>query len=114
MLFILLGLAAGILSGLVGIGGAFIIIPGLTILAKMSQHQAQGTTLALLIPPIGILAAWTYYKAGHVNFQVAGLIILGFVFGGLIGAKLAVMMPSIVLKRLFAVLMIGFGVRMLF
>ena len=67
----LLGLAAGALSGLIGIGGGVIIVPALILLSGLSQHQAQGTTLALLIPPVGILAVWTYYKQGFVNLEIA-------------------------------------------
>jgi len=81
LLYIVLGLVAGILSGLIGIGGGVIIVPALVLLFGMSQHNAQGTTLALLIPPIGILAAWTYYKAGFVDVRVAVLVAVGFFAG---------------------------------
>lgn len=67
--YLLLGLVAGIFSGLIGIGGGTIIVPALVFLFGLSQHQAQGTTLALLVPPIGFLAAWTYYKQGYVGFK---------------------------------------------
>jgi uncharacterized membrane protein YfcA len=70
--YVLLGLVAGVLSGLIGIGGGVIIVPALIFLFGLSQHEAQGTTLALLIPPVGILAAWTYYKQGYVNLEIAG------------------------------------------
>jgi uncharacterized protein len=69
ILYVILGLAAGIFSGLIGIGGGIIIIPALVFLFGFSQHQAQGTTLALLVPPIGLLAAWMYYTQGYVNMQ---------------------------------------------
>jgi hypothetical protein len=88
-LYILLGLAAGVLSGMIGIGGGTIIVPALVLLFGFSQHAAQGTTLALLVPPIGILAAWTYYRQGYVDLTVAGLICLGFFIGGFLGAKIA-------------------------
>ena len=71
-LHILLGLVAGILSGLIGIGGGTIIVPALVLFFGISQHMAQGTTLALLVPPIGILAAWTYYRQGYVDLHIAG------------------------------------------
>jgi len=86
-LYLLLGLITGIFSGLIGIGGAIIIIPILVLLLGLSQHTAQGTTLALMVPPIGLLAAWTYYKAGFVDLKIGGLICLGFFVGGLVGAK---------------------------
>ena len=81
-LYLLLGLIAGTFSGLIGTGGAIIIIPTLVLLFGLSQHMAQGTTLALMVPPIGLLAAWTYYKAGFVDLKIAGLICLGFFVGG--------------------------------
>ena len=82
LMTLLLGLLAGIFSGLIGVGGGVIIVPALVFLFGLSQHQAQGTTLALLVPPIGLLAAWTYYKEGHVDLKIAGLICVGFFLGG--------------------------------
>ncbi len=73
LLYIILGLLAGILSGLIGIGGGVMIVPSLIFLFGFSQLEAQGTTLGLLVPPIGILAAWTYYQQGYVNLKVAAL-----------------------------------------
>ena len=78
VLYVLLGLAAGVISGLIGIGGGVVIVPALIFLFGLTQHQAQGTTLALLVPPIGLLAAWTYYKGGYVNLTMAAFICLGF------------------------------------
>jgi hypothetical protein len=101
LLYILIGLFAGAISGLIGIGGGIIIVPALIYLFKFSQHAAQGTTLAMLIPPIGILAALGYYKQGHVNLPVAGFICLGFVVGGFLGAKFAVGFPEVVLRKIF-------------
>ncbi|OPY70477.1 MAG: Sulfite exporter TauE/SafE [Syntrophorhabdaceae bacterium PtaU1.Bin034] len=108
-----LGLAAGILSGLFGIGGGIIIIPALVLILGLSQHQAQGTTLALFIPPIGFLAAWSYYKQGDVNFKIAGLICIGFFFGGLIGAEAAKHMSGTLLKRAFGIIMILIAIKMI-
>ena len=87
VLLLLVGLAAGILSGLLGIGGGILIIPSLVFLFGLSQQAAQGTTLALMVPPIGLLAAWTYYKQGYVDLKMAGLICAGFFIGGLLGAR---------------------------
>jgi uncharacterized membrane protein YfcA len=81
MLYLLLGLIAGTMSGLIGIGGGIIIIPVLVFLFGFSQHEAQGTTLALLVPPIGLLAAWTYYQQGYVDLKIAGYICAGFFLG---------------------------------
>jgi uncharacterized membrane protein YfcA len=114
LLYLALGLFAGISSGLVGIGGGTIITPALVMLCGFSQHQAQGTTLALLVPPIGLLAAWQYYKSGYVDLKVAGLICLGFFVGGLIGARVATSLSNIWLERMFGTLLISIGIKMLF
>lgn len=111
---IILGLVAGILSGLIGIGGGVIIIPALIFIFGLSQKMAQGTTLALLIPPIGILAALTYYKQGYVDIRIASIIIVGFMIGGLLGAKLAIRFPVDILTKVFAISIILIGVKMLF
>lgn len=108
--FLILGLIAGSFSGLVGVGGGVIIVPALVILFGFTQQQAQGTTLTLLVPPIGILAAYTYYKNGYVDFKVAGLICLGFLLGGLIGSKLAVELNEYWLKKIFGGVMILMGI----
>jgi uncharacterized membrane protein YfcA len=110
----LLGLVAGVLSGIIGIGGGVIIVPALVFLFGLSQHQAQGTTLALLVPPIGILAAWTYYKAGYVNLEIAAFVCLGFVLGGLIGARIATAVPDVVLERIFGVVLLLISLKMIF
>jgi len=112
--YLLLGLVAGTFSGLIGIGGAIIIIPSLVLLFGLSQHTAQGTTLALMVPPIGLLAAWTYYKQGFVDFKIAGLICLGFFFGGLAGAKFATDIPDVVLRKVFGVILLAASLRMIF
>lgn len=111
---LLLGLAVGILSGLIGIGGGVFIIPALVFFFGMSQHQAQGTTLALLVPPIGLLAAWTYYKQGHVDLKVAALICAGFFIGGLFGAKIAVGLSNRVLRKIFGAALLLIAARMIF
>lgn len=113
-LYLVLGLGAGIMSGILGIGGAVIIIPTLVLLFKMEQHMAQGTTLALMVPPIGLLAAWTYYKQGNVDFKIAGLICLGFFFGGLIGGTLATHISDQTLRKIFGVLLLLVSLRMIF
>ncbi|HUT28672.1 MAG TPA: sulfite exporter TauE/SafE family protein [Sedimentisphaerales bacterium] len=113
-LYVLLGLVAGIFSGLIGIGGAIIIIPVLVLLFGLSQHTAQGTTLALMVPPIGLLAAWTYYKAGFVDLKVAGLICIGFFLGGLIGAKFATKIPDDILRKIFGMALFVASLKMIF
>ena len=113
ILLLVLGIVAGLLSGLLGIGGGIIIVPALVFLFGYSQHLAQGTTLALMVPPIGILAAWRYYKQGNVDLSAAALICIGFVVGSLFGAKFASAVPELVLKRIFGVLFLAVSVRMI-
>jgi uncharacterized membrane protein YfcA len=114
LLYMILGLAAGILSGLIGIGGGVIIVPALIFLFGLSQHEAQGTTLALLVPPIGILAAWTYYKQGFVDLKVAAFICLGFFIGGLFGANIATNLSSVQLERIFGIALLLISLKMIF
>ena len=114
LLYLLLGLGAGTLGGLLGIGGAVIIIPVLVFLFGLSQHQAQGTTLALMVPPIGLLAAWTYYKHGFVDIKIALFICIGFFLGGLLGANIATGLSELILKRIFGVVLLLVALRMIF
>ena len=113
LLLLLLGLAAGILSGLLGIGGGILIVPALIFVVGLTQHTAQGTTLALMVPPIGLLAAWTYYKQGCVDIKVAALICAGFFFGGLIGAKFATAINASLLKKFFGFALLVTALKMI-
>lgn len=110
--YMVLGLAAGSLSGLFGVGGGVVIIPGLVYLFRFTEHQAQGTSLAAMIPPIGLLAALTYYYNGYVNVKAAALIALGFFFGGFFGASFAQMLSELQMKRLFGLFLVGVGLYM--
>ncbi len=114
LLYLILGLVAGTLSGLIGIGGGTIIVPALVFLFGLSQHQAQGTTLALLVPPIGLLAAWTYYRQGYVDLKIASLVCMGFFFGGLFGAKIANHLSNVVLEKVFGVALLLISLKMIF
>lgn len=114
LLYLLLGLVTGILSGLIGIGGAIIIIPTLVLLFGLSQHTAQGTTLALMVPPIGLLAAWTYYQKGFVDLKIAAFICIGFFIGGLLGAEFAIGIPDQILRKIFGIALLAASLRMLF
>src|SRR5262249_25041415 len=105
MLGVLVGLIGGTLSGLTGLGGGFIMVPLLVYLFGMSQHGAQGTSLAVLLPPLGLLAFLQYYRNGHVDVQIAILVALGFFFGGYIGGSIAQMIPGPLLRKGFAVVM---------
>jgi hypothetical protein len=113
ILFVILGIVAGVLSGLIGIGGGVMIVPALVFLFGMTQHQAQGTTLALLVPPIGLLAAWTYYRSGYVDLKAAGLICAGFILGSVVGARFAIGVSDDVLQKVFGIALIIIGLKML-
>ena len=113
LLFIILGVAAGVVSGIIGIGGGLIIVPALVLLFGFSQKLAQGTTLALLVPPIGILAAYTYYKHGYVNFYAAGFIIIGFLFGSYFGAKYIAHLSNPMVIRIFGFFLLLLAIKML-
>jgi uncharacterized membrane protein YfcA len=112
--YLLLGLVTGILSGLIGIGGAIIIIPSLVLLFGLSQHAAQGTTLALMVPPIGLLAAWVYYRQGFVDLKIAAFVCMGFFVGGLIGAKFATEIPDQLLRKIFGAVLFLVSLKMIF
>ena len=105
--YLLLGLAAGVLSGFIGIGGGVLIVPALVFIFGFSQQQAQGTTLAILLPPVGILAAWTYYQHGFVDIKVALIIVAGFIVGGWVGARYATSLSNEVLGKAFGVVLDG-------
>jgi uncharacterized protein len=107
-----IGLIAGSLSGLLGIGGAVVIIPALVLIFGYSQRLAQGTTLLLMIPPIGLLAALEYWKAGDVDLKAAIIIASFFFLGGLIGAKLATNIDPVLVRRIFAVFLVVIAVKM--
>jgi uncharacterized membrane protein YfcA len=112
-LFAILGLFAGTLSGIIGIGGGVIIVPALIFIFKFTQHQAQGTTLALLVPPIGLLAAYSYFKCGFVDLRAAMIICGGFFIGGLIGSRIAVNISDEILQKIFGVAIILIGIYMI-
>ena len=112
-LFLAIGLGAGVLSGLFGIGGGIVIVPALLFFAKMPAHTATGTSLGALLLPVGALGAWTYWKAGHLDLRVSLWIALGLFFGAFAGAKLAAMLTPLQLKRAFAVFLVIVAARML-
>ena len=111
--FIVLGLLAGVLSGILGIGGAVLVVPALVYVFGWEQHMAQGTTLAMLVPPIGILAAWQYYQAGHVDLKVAGLLCVGFLVGGYFGGFFANQFPAATLRKIFGVVLLLISLKMI-
>lgn len=114
LIVILIGIAAGVLSGLVGVGGGLIIVPALVYFLGMSQHSAQGTSLGLILLPVGILGVLTYYKQGHIDVKTVGLLAIGFLAGSYFGSKIALSLPQETVKKFFAVLMIVVAVKMIF
>lgn len=113
ILLVFIGLAAGLLAGFVGVGGGIIIVPALIYLAGLTPLMAQGTSLALMLPPIGILAFMEYYKAGNVNVTYGIIIAVTFVVGGYFGAKFAQKVDENLIKFVFGVLMLIVAVKMM-
>jgi len=114
IILILVGFAAGMLSGLVGVGGGIIIVPALVLLLGFTQKSAQGTSLGMLLLPVGILGVMQYYKQGHVDIKVVLIIGLGFILGSLFGSKLALGMTDDKVKKIFAVVLILIALKMIF
>jgi hypothetical protein len=113
LILIVIGIITGIMAGMLGIGGAIIMIPALVFLLGTSQQMAQGTSLAVMLPPIGILAAWNYYKAGQVNVKFAIILAVCFLVGSYFGSKMALTIPQPMLKKIFGVLLLLVAARML-
>src|SRR5687767_14907657 len=114
LIIIVVGVAAGILSGLVGVGGGIIIVPALVYFLSFSQKTAQGTSLALIMLPVGIFGVLQYYKQGYVDFKIVGILAIGFLAGSFFGSKIALSISQETLKKAFAVLMIIIAIKMLF
>ena len=113
-LIVLVGLAAGMLSGLVGVGGGIIIVPALIYILGFNQHQAMGTSLGILLLPAGILAVMNYYKKGYIDIKVVIILFVGFVIGGYFGSKISLGMQESMLRKIFAVVLIFIAGKMLF
>jgi len=114
IVLLLVGLAAGILGGLVGVGGGIIIVPSLIYFLGFSQKQAQGTSLGILLLPVGILGVLQYYKAGYIDMRTVWLVSIGFLAGSYFGSKIALSLSQETVKKIFAVLMILIALKMLF
>ena len=106
LLLLCIGLLAGIASGFVGIGGGIIIVPALVFGLGLNQHMAQGTSLAMMIPPIGILAVMSYYKAGQIQLEYAGILSLTFVMGAWMGSKWALRINPSIVRLIFGMFML--------
>ena len=114
LLFIAIGLGAGILAGLFGIGGGVVIVPALILIARLPAQVATGTSLASLLLPVGALGAWAYYKEGHVRIVPALLIGLGLFVGAYFGARFAQGLSTLALKRAFSIFLVVIAARMWF
>ncbi|MEN8117452.1 MAG: sulfite exporter TauE/SafE family protein [Bacteroidota bacterium] len=114
LILIIIGILSGILAGIFGVGGAILVIPALVFILGLSQHEAQGTSLAFMLPPVGILAAWNYWKAGHVNWKIALVLSLTFVVGAYLGSHLSINIAPRTLRRIFGVIMIVTALKMIF
>lgn len=106
------GLIAGLLSGLVGIGGGIVIVPVLVYFLGFTQHQAQGTTLFMFMFPIGILGVMNYFKTGNVEWKTAAVIAITFIVGAYYGSKIAISLDQQLVKRIFGAIIILLGIKM--
>ena len=113
MILIVIGIITGVMAGMLGIGGAIIMIPALVFFMGFSQQMAQGTSLAVMLPPVGILATYNYYKAGHVDLKFALILAGAFLIGSYFGSKYALTLPQATLKRIFGVLLLLVAAKML-
>ncbi|HYH82542.1 MAG TPA: sulfite exporter TauE/SafE family protein [Longimicrobium sp.] len=113
-IFLLIGLAAGVLAGLFGVGGGIVIVPALIFLARMEPQTATGTSLAALLLPVGALGAYEYYKHGHLNVLAAALLALGLFLGAGVGARFSLQLSGVALRRVFAVFLALIAIRMWF
>lgn len=114
LILLVIGLAAGLLSGFLGIGGGLLIIPALVMFLGFSQKQAQGTSLGFLLLPIGILAVINYYKADLINFRAVLVMGTTFLIGSYFSSKAAITLPEGILKKSFAVLLLAYAVKLFF
>ena len=114
IILLIIGVVAGMLGGLVGIGGGIIIVPALIYFLGKNQMQAQGISLALIMFPVVILGVMQYYKQGHVDFSIVLVLAIGFIVGSFLGSKIAMDLPQDIIRKLFACLLIIVAVKMLF
>ncbi len=112
IVFVAIGLGAGVLAGMFGIGGGIVIVPALILLAKFPPHMATGTSLAIFLLPVGMLGAYAYYKEGNVRVVPALLLALGVFLGSYFGARIAQQLSPLVLKRAFSLLLVVVAARM--
>ncbi|MFV0344812.1 MAG: sulfite exporter TauE/SafE family protein [Bacteroidales bacterium] len=114
VIVIIIGLLAGLLGGTLGVGGGILVIPALVMLLGFSQHEAQGTSIAFMIPPISLLAAYNYWKNGYVNIKYASIIAACFFVGSYFGSQIAISIPETTMKRVFGGLMLIASLKFIF
>jgi hypothetical protein len=114
ILLIIIGLLAGLLSGLIGIGGGIIMVPLFIVLLGLSQHNAQGMSLAVMLPPVTFLAVYNYHKAGQVDWKMALVASAVFIIGGYVGSKFALKIDQAILRKIFGIVMLVIAVKMIF
>jgi len=114
LIIMVIGIITGVMAGMLGIGGAIIMIPALVFFMGFNQQMAQGTSLAVMLPPIGIIATYNYWKAGQVDLKVALILAVTFIVGSYFGSKLALNIPQPALKKIFGALLLLVAARMLF
>ncbi|MCE9501019.1 MAG: sulfite exporter TauE/SafE family protein [Leptospira sp.] len=109
-----IGLFAGALGGLLGIGGAMVLIPAMVFFLGLNQHEAIGTSLAVMLPPIGLFAAYNYYKAGYVNIKFAMILAIAFMMGSFFTSKIAINIPENIVRKIFSIIFLLISVKMFF
>jgi len=114
IIILIIGVFAGMFSGFIGIGGGLIVVPCLVYFLGMSQHSAQGTSLAMMLPPIGAIAVYNYYKAGAVDFKVGAILCISFIIGSFFGSKIAIALSPGLIKKAFGIFIILLGIKMVF
>ena len=114
IILIMIGLMAGVFGGMFGVGGAIIMVPALVYFLGVDQHMAQGTSVAIMLPPIGLFAAYNYYKAGQVNIWYAVIIAFAFLAGGYFGSKIALALPENLMRKIFGILLLLVALRIIF
>lgn len=113
-LLVIIGVLAGMLSGFVGVGGGLIIVPALVYMLGMTQHQAQGTSLAVLLLPVGILAVMNYHRSGNLDWKFALIISVAFILGGYFGSKISLALPAETVRKIFGVVMMLGALKLIF
>lgn len=110
---VLIGIVAGVFSGLLGIGGGTVVVPALVYFFHMSQHKAQGTILGAFLPPVALLAFWKYYQSGNVDIRASVFLAVGLFAGAYFGAKISLAMPELILKRVFGAFLLFIAFKLI-